>query len=448
MAAAGPEAAGRPSVPVNRGHVMHTYRFVLLLLCVVVPSTGQTALPFPDRTEPSLFPQTDPNPSQPLPEAVPPEDPPAAAIPQTSSLKLLFTGDIMGHDSQIASALAQGGDRHDYRPCFQYLEPYFNQADLVIGNLEVTLAGPPYKGYPHFSSPDALADALLEAGFDVLLTANNHALDRGDAGVQRTIQQLRSRGILQTGTFRDGRHRELYYPLVLEKNGIRIALLNYTYGTNGLKADNPVAVNYIDTALIREDLLKASLAEPDLTILTVHWGNEYERMENSRQQELGRFAFNNGADVIVGSHPHVVQPVKGVGRGNLVAYSLGNFISNQRPRYRDGGIVFEMEVVKDDAGTRVARHGYLPVWVHKPNTEKGPLFSLVPAAIDSVNYATMDLSPDDLILMRRFLSDTRMHLWGVDEVEPLWMDQSPAPGPDQPPVPGKEWPPVSMPDQP
>jgi len=373
---------------------------------------------------------------------VPREDPPAIAfpqpdpdpartIPQKTSLKLLFTGDIMGHDSQIASALAQGGDSHDYSTCFQYLEPYFNEADLVIGNLEVTLAGPPYKGYPQFSSPDVLADALLEAGFDVLLTANNHALDRGDAGVQRTIQQLHSRGILQTGTFRDEQHRKLYYPLVLEKNGIRIALLNYTYGTNGLKADNPVAVNYIDTALIREDLLKASLAEPDLTILTVHWGNEYERTENSRQQELGRFAFANGADVIVGSHPHVVQPVKGVGRGDLVAYSLGNFISNQRPRYRDGGIVFELEVVKDNAGTRVARHGYLPVWVHKPETEKGPLFSLVPAAVDSMNYATMDLSPDDLILMRRFLSDTRMHLWGVDEVEPLWMDPSPAYMPNQ-----------------
>jgi len=202
-----------------------------------------------------------------------------------------------------------------------------------------------------------------------------------------------------------------------------MALLNYTYGTNGLKAKNPVAVNYIDTALIRRDLQKASLASPDMTIVTMHWGMEYEREENSVQQELSRFALSNGADAIIGSHPHVVQPITGKEKGELVVYSLGNFISNQRPRYRDGGILFEMELVKDAQGTRIARHAYLPVWVHKPVTEKGTLFTLVPASIDSVTSSALRLSQDDLIKMRRFLTDTRMHLWGVDEVDPAWMDQ-------------------------
>ncbi|HER08900.1 MAG TPA: CapA family protein [Bacteroides sp.] len=360
------------------------------------------------------------------------EDSLADPISQRNTLKLLFTGDIMGHDSQIASALAHGGDRHDYRPCFQYLEPYFTGADLVIGNLEVTLAGPPYKGYPQFSSPDELADALLEAGFDVLITANNHALDRGDAGLQRTLGVLDHLGILHTGTFRDAGERERYYPLVLEKNGIRIALLNYTYGTNGLKAENPVAVNYIDTARIRTDLQKAALASPDLTILTLHWGNEYERSENSSQRELARFALANGADAIIGSHPHVVQPVNGKGKGELVAYSLGNFISNQRPRYRDGGIVFEMEVIKDAADTRIARHAYLPVWVHKPQTEKGTLFTLVPAAVDSAVSSALDVSREDYIHLKRFHTDTRMHLWGVGEVEPSWLDPAEVTRTDQP----------------
>jgi len=342
---------------------------------------------------------------------------------ENARLKIVFTGDIMGHDSQIASALASGGDRYSYRSCFQYLEPYFSGADLVIGNLEVTLAGPPYKGYPRFSSPDELADALLEAGFDILITANNHALDRGDAGLKRTLLQLDRRGILHTGTFRDSAFRQRYYPLLLEKSGIRIALLTYTYGTNGLKAKIPGMVNYIDTVLIRKDLQKASLAEPDLIILTIHWGTEYERTENNLQQEIARFAFDNGADAIIGSHPHVVQPVKGKGKGDLVVYSLGNFISNQRSRYRDGGIVFEMEVVKNTSGTRIARHAYLPVWVHKPVTKKGTFFTLVPAAIDSVTSATLQLSQEDFIRMRRFLTDTRMHLWGVEEAEPSWMDQ-------------------------
>ncbi len=166
----------------------------------------------------------------------------------TSRLKLVFTGDIMGHDTQIASALATGKSGYDYQPCFQYLAPYLQDADLVIGNLEVTLAGPPYKGYPQFSSPDELADALKTAGFHILVTANNHALDRGRSGLERTLGQLDARGILHTGTFTDDRSRSLTYPLVVEKNGIRIALLNYTYGTNGLKVKPPSIVNRIDTA--------------------------------------------------------------------------------------------------------------------------------------------------------------------------------------------------------
>lgn len=379
---------------------MTRYRFLLIFLCITASATGQTESSAAGRPGPPAYPYR-----------------------EETRLKLVFTGDIMGHDSQIASALAAGGERHNYRSCFQHLEPYFSDADLVTGNLEVTLAGPPYRGYPRFSSPDELADALLEAGFDILITANNHALDRGDEGLARTLRQLDRRGILRTGTFEELSRRQQYYPLVLEKNGIRIALLNYTYGTNGLKAENPVSVNYIDTVLIRKDLQKASLAEPDLVILTMHWGTEYERSENSLQQELAGFALAHGADVIIGSHPHVVQPVTGKGKGDLVVYSLGNFISNQRARYRDGGIVFEMELVKNSEDTRITRHAYLPVWVHKPQTKKGTRFTLVPAAIDSVTSSTLQLSQDDFIKMRRFLTDTRMHLWGVEEVDPYWMDQ-------------------------
>ncbi len=127
----------------------------------------------------------------------------ASVAAQEARLKLVFTGDIMGHDTQIASALASGETGYDYHPCFQYLKPYFDDADIVIGNLEVTFAGPPYKGYPQFSSPDALADALKESGFDILVTANNHALDRRQSGLERTLEQLDQRGILHTGTFTD-----------------------------------------------------------------------------------------------------------------------------------------------------------------------------------------------------------------------------------------------------
>ncbi len=339
-----------------------------------------------------------------------------------SRLSLIFTGDIMGHDTQIASALATGEQGYDYRPCFEYLEPYFSGAGLVIGNLEVTFAGPPYRGYPQFSSPDELADALKDAGFDILVNANNHALDRGIEGLERTIRVLDQRGMLHTGTFASPAARAKNYPLIIEKHGIRIALLNYTYGTNGLKVPPPAIVNRIDTVQIKKDIEKATTARPDFILVTIHWGNEYEPIENRMQDELAGFLFRQGADAVIGSHPHVVQPIRGSGKGDLVAYSTGNFISNQRDRFRNGGIVFELELVKDDKGTRIENPGYLPVWVHKPWTKKGTMFTLVPAAMNSGSVALPGLTGDDLSDMEQFLLDTRETLNGFREVEPYWMD--------------------------
>jgi len=334
---------------------------------------------------------------------------------QESRLKLVFTGDIMGHDSQIASALNTGEEGYDYKPCFQYLRPYLQEADLVIGNLEVTLAGPPYKGYPAFSSPDELADALHWAGFDILVNANNHALDRGQKGLQRTIEQLNQRELVQTGTFPTPERRKFHYPLVVEKKGIRIALLNYTYGTNGIKEIPPAIVNRIDKVQIQSDLEKAATAEPDFILVCVHWGSEYQLNENSQQRDLARFMFRHGADAIIGSHPHVVQPIRGTGKGTLVAFSMGNLISNQRNRYRDGGILFELELVKGSQGAEIESYAYLPVWVWKPDTKKGPSFSLVPANSNASFLSQLGMSSADRELMLRFLSDTRTRLTGHKE---------------------------------
>lgn len=337
-----------------------------------------------------------------------------AATAQQEQLKLVFAGDIMGHDSQIASALATGEPGYDYKPCFQYLRPYLQEADLVIGNLEVTFAGEPYKGYPAFSSPDELAAALKWAGFDILVNANNHALDRGRNGLERTIEVLENKEIVQTGTFRDPEARDLYYPLVVEKNGIRIALLNYTYGTNGIRDRPPAIVNRIDTALIREDFRKALTALPDFILVTIHWGNEYQLKESPEQQELARFLFEQGAHAIIGSHPHVVQPVRGDGSGNLVVYSMGNLISNQRKRYRDGGIMVELTLSGENRA--ISDFAYLPVWVWKPLTKKGTRFTLVPANLDSSSGILSNISPEDRNKMELFLKDTRLQMKGRREV--------------------------------
>ncbi|HJX72009.1 MAG TPA: CapA family protein, partial [Bacteroidales bacterium] len=227
----------------------------------------------------------------------------------TSSLKILFAGDIMGHDAQIKGAWVDSLNGYDYEPTFRYVKPYLETIDIAIGNLEVTLAGPPYKGYPQFSSPDSVAIGAKKAGFDILLTANNHALDRGQKGFSRTLSKLDSLEIIHAGTYADTDSRNRYYPLIIERNDIRLAILNYTYGTNGLTIKPPFIINRIDTLQMSRDLEKARLADPDYIIVTVHWGIEYQRNENDEQRKLAEFLIKKGADAIIGSHPHVIQQV-------------------------------------------------------------------------------------------------------------------------------------------
>jgi len=337
---------------------------------------------------------------------------------RTNSLRIVFAGDVMGHDSQINAAYIDSLDSYDYRSCFFYLKPYLEQADIAVANLEVTMAGPPYKGYPRFSSPDALLDGLMNAGFNVLVNANNHALDRGSEGLARTHEVTGRKGMILTGSFISSDQRERTYPLLIEKNDIMLAMLNYTYGTNGLKADTPNIVNYIDTLMIKRDIEKVKLVQPDFIIASVHWGKEYQRQEDTQQRELAGFLFRQGVDVIIGSHPHVIQPVKFAetdsGTFHLVVYSLGNFISNQRDRYRDGGIIFGLELEKTDK-TRISGMDYLPVWVNKPLHGDKRNFQLVPANISEVEIEKMGFTETELSGFRQFYSDTRDHLKNVPE---------------------------------
>lgn len=333
-------------------------------------------------------------------------------------LRIVFAGDVMGHDSQITAAHVDSSDIYDYWSCFSYLKPYLDRSDIALANLEVTLAGPPYQGYPRFSSPDALLDGLRNAGFNVLVNANNHALDRGSEGLERTQEVTGRKGMILTGSFISRDQRERTYPLLLEKNDILLALLNYTYGTNGLQADTPNIVNYIDTLMIQRDIAKVKLVEPDFMIACVHWGKEYQREEDTLQQKLAGFLFRQGVDAIIGSHPHVIQPVKyaetDTGFHHLIVYSLGNFISNQRERYRDGGIIFGLELEKTDR-TRISGFDYLPVWVHKPAEGDKPKFQLVPANISEDEIGRMGLSETELSEFRQFCEDTRNHLNNVPE---------------------------------
>jgi len=340
----------------------------------------------------------------------------------TNSLTLIFAGDIMGHDTQIEGAYNSVTQSYNYEPVFRYISDYISDADIAIGNLEVTLAGPPYKGYPQFSSPDALAEEIKKAGFDILVTANNHALDRGEAGFIRTLDMLDSLGFYRAGTYRDSLEQASIHPLIIEKNSIRIALLNYTYGTNGLKIKPPSRINRIDTSIIASEINKAKLANPDFIIVFIHWGNEYQREENLNQKNLADFILNKGVDAIIGSHPHVVQPIRFMHlQGDTlntypVVFSLGNFVSNQRAQYKDGGIVSELHLSKIGQKTQVDSLNYMPYWVWRQDRPDGKSnFYVVPLVRYESDPDAFELLPEDIYRLNRFATDTRKHLKNVRE---------------------------------
>ncbi len=263
-------------------------------------------------------------------------------------ITLLFVGDLMQHQAQIDAARTANGS-YDYAPCFSQVCGQISQADIAIGNLEVTLGGTPYAGYPAFSAPDEYLTAIRDAGFDVLLTANNHCLDRGAQGLERTIRMLDSLHIPHAGTYRNDLERRRHYPLFIEKNGFRIALLNYTYGTNGITVSSPYLVNYIDRELIAQDILAAQSRRPDAIIACIHWGEEYQSLPNQEQQELAEWLLQQGVTHIIGSHPHVIQPMELRADGHnqhIVAYSLGNFISNMSLSGTDGGLMLTLQLEK------------------------------------------------------------------------------------------------------
>ena len=261
-------------------------------------------------------------------------------IPSTASL--YFAGDAMQHIAQIERALQTDGT-YSYKECFTYVKEQVSEANLAICNLEVTLGGEPYRGYPQFSAPDEFASALKDAGFDILLTANNHCLDRRNKGLIRTLDVLDSLGIAHVGTYRDSAERDSLYPYLTTVNNITFAILNYTYGTNGIPANPPCIVNLIDTAQILIDINKARAKKADVIIACMHWGDEYVLKQNKTQEQLTDWLIENGVDHIIGNHPHVIQPTelrkdKYNGGHHFIAYSLGNYISNMSARNTDIGM--------------------------------------------------------------------------------------------------------------
>ena len=297
-------------------------------------------------------------------------------------MSLLFLGDIMGHGPQIKSAWNDTLKKYDYNEVFDPVEDSISSVDFAVANLEVTLAGPPFDGYPQFSSPDELAEACKSNGIDVLVTANNHSCDRGSRGIVRTNRVLDSLEILHTGTFSNQQNRDSLNLLVLEKENIRIGLLNYTYGTNGIPFHAPTYVNLLDSSLIKKDLKFARTKNLDKLIVFVHWGAEYQDQPNLYQKNFNQFFKRQGVDIVIGSHPHVVQPmhyIKNNDKEFLTVYSLGNFVSNQRDFRKDGGVMFRCSIVKRDKAS-ISDKEYILTWVNKFYKNKKWHYEVLPCS--------------------------------------------------------------------
>lgn len=343
--------------------------------------------------------------------------------PVPDTLTLMFIGDVMSHMPQVdAARLADG--TYDYAPCYRYLAPYIASADICIANMEVPLAGEPYSGYPQFSCPDAMMSQLFDAGVDVFLTANNHTCDKGAKGIRRTIHVMDSLGIPHTGTWLDSTDYFQRNPLIIDKNGFRIALLNYTYGTNGIPVPKPFMVNMLDSVNIFNDIATARATDADYIIVMPHWGIEYERHQNKAQAGYARYMYECGANMVIGGHPHVVQPItlenkneQGVAQ-RVTAYSLGNFVSNQRKRYTDGGIIVKCTIVRDTTGTiRVADYEYLPYWVYKGVCQGKYQYHILPAKHAVENCAHYNIHGADSTALRLFYNDTKSLIDNVPESE-------------------------------
>ncbi|MGN0202512.1 MAG: CapA family protein [Candidatus Cryptobacteroides sp.] len=302
---------------------------------------------------------------------------PLAFGPDTVSIS--FLGDAMMHKGQIDNALREDGS-YCFSEYFQEINHLTRDADLAVANLEFTLAGPPYSGYPCFSAPYEYADELRRSGIDVFLTANNHILDKGDAGMLRTLRHydgMASEGIFYTGCAADGDSDLRHNPLFLSVKGVRIALVNFTYGTNVPLQEGKAVVHRIDTVWLSQAIGRARDARVDFVIALPHWGTEYSLRCSRAQKELASWLAEKGCDAVIGAHPHVPQNIEtitvtrpdGGVKKVPVVYSLGNLVSNMSAPNTRVGLVATLRIAIGHDGSR----SLLPLetvftWCTRPGT--------------------------------------------------------------------------------
>ena len=311
------------------------------------------------------------------------EEKQAAENNKTEETDITFTmsaiGDIMCHNTQYFDAYNKENNTYDFSYVFEDISFYTKTADIAIGSLETTFAGEEqgYSSYPTFNTPDNLAYELKDIGLDVLSTAGNHALDKGFDGLARTIDVLNDADISHLGTYKT--QEEQNQVLFKYVKGIKIAFINYTYGTNGIQIPKgkDFCVNLIDKDLIKKHIDLAKEGNVDIIVACMHWGTEYQTTPNSTQTELTDFLFQNDVDIVLGTHPHVLQPMEkrtvtledGTTKDGFIIYSLGNFIADQNAKNTRSSVILNLTITKhtDDTLT-IDKADYVPIYMYK-NTE-------------------------------------------------------------------------------
>jgi poly-gamma-glutamate capsule biosynthesis protein CapA/YwtB (metallophosphatase superfamily) len=283
-------------------------------------------------------------------------------------IHLVAAGDLLIHDAVIESAQNGPGGSYDFNPMFCYIRDIVKKADIAICNLETTVSGRQhgYHGYPEFNAPEEILDAAQECGFTVISTANNHSVDYGENGILATLQAIRKRGLYGIGT--SGSPDPNERNLVLESGGIKIGFNTYTYGTNEhyVPADKPWLINMIDFDLIKRDIENMKQRGADLIALGLHAGEEYLTMPDKDQISYVNKMRGLGADIILGSHPHIVQPAIQDPEGNFfIISSIGNFLSNQREPLRETGVILDIEIHAKGNHGKIGAITFHPIYVHR-----------------------------------------------------------------------------------